>query len=181
VLRGGARFHAGAVGSEDLAAELYERACEALPRAGFGQYEISNFARAGFASRHNSKYWTRAAYVGFGLDAHSMLPRAGGGELRFANTDELGSYGLSGRTLPQVVDEDAAFEESLFLGLRMVRGVDVEELRKKFGSRVDGVSEVMRGLVRGGLMVEGDGRWALTARGRMVSNEVFGELVGVGV
>ena len=179
VLRGGERLHAPAVGSEELAAELYERACEALPASGLRQYEISNFGREGFRSRHNARYWTRDPYVGFGLDAHSMLRGAAGGDVRFANTDELGSYGLAGRTLPQVVDEPAAFEESLFLGLRMVDGVSVEELRARFGGRVEGVAGAVRELVQGGLMAEEDGRWKLTARGRLVSNDVFGELLTV--
>ena len=73
VLEGGSRFHAQGVGSDELAAELYERACEALPLAGFAQYEISNFAREGFQSRHNRKYWTRSTVswrgAGCALDA----------------------------------------------------------------------------------------------------------------
>ena len=177
VLRGGERMHAPAVASEELAAELYERACEVLPASGLVQYEISNFAREGFRSRHNRRYWTRAPYVGFGLDAHSMLRRVDGGDMRFANTDELGSYGLAGRTLPQIVDADAAFEESVFLGLRMVDGVDVAELRTRFGERVEGVCGAVRELVQGGVMVDDDGRWKLTARGRLVSNDVFGEIL----
>jgi oxygen-independent coproporphyrinogen-3 oxidase len=69
----GGRYSASAVPSEDDAAEWYQRACPALNAAGVHQYEISNFARAGHRSRHNLKYWQRQPYVGFGLDAHSML------------------------------------------------------------------------------------------------------------
>ena len=179
VLRGGERLHAPAVASEELAAELYERAGEALPRNGFAQYEISNFARAGFRSRHNRKYWTRAPYIGLGLDAHSMLRRTNGGDVRFANTDELGSYGLAGRTVPQVIDAEGAFEESLFLGLRMLEGVDVKVLEGQFGARVGTVAHTVEELVRAGLMTSREGRWALTLRGRLLSNEVFGELLAV--
>ena len=95
VIAGGQRFHAHGLPQEELAVELYERACELLPQAGFAQYEISNFARAGSRSRHNVKYWQRQPYVGFGLDAHSMLSTATGA-VRFANVDELESYGLPG-------------------------------------------------------------------------------------
>ena len=179
VLRGGERLHAPAVASEELAAELYERACDALPGSGFVQYEISNFAREGFRSRHNRKYWMRAPYIGFGLDAHSMLRRVGDGEVRFANTDELGSYGLAGRTVPQVIDAEGAFEESLFLGLRMLEGVGVQALEQQFGARVRRVSGSVEELVHAGLMTSRDGRWALTLRGRLLSNEVFGELLAV--
>jgi oxygen-independent coproporphyrinogen III oxidase len=80
------------------------------------------------------------------------------------------------------VDEDAGFEEAMFLGLRRTVGVSVMELEAEFGrARVDAVGDVMRALIAGGLM-EREGDWVrLTARGRMVSNEVFGELMGVGV
>jgi oxygen-independent coproporphyrinogen-3 oxidase len=178
VLRGGARFGAPDVATEEQAAELYERACERLPQTGFAQYEISNFAREGFPSRHNRKYWQRAPYVGFGLDAHSMLRREDGGEVRFANTDELGSYGFGARTVPQVVDTDGAFEESLFLGLRMADGIALTDMRTNFGdARTDAVLPVMRELEQAGLMALRGERWVLTGHGRLVSNEVFGRLL----
>jgi oxygen-independent coproporphyrinogen III oxidase len=183
VLGGGARMHAPAVGSEELAAELYEMACERLPAAGFGQYEISNFAPVGFESKHNRKYWQRAPYLGFGLDAHSMLRASlsDGCAVRFANADELREYDGT-RTLTEVtrVDLDAAFEEAVFLGLRMVCGVSVEALCGEFGrERVAGCEPTVRELVDGGLMVVEDGRWKLTVRGRLVSSEVFGRLLVV--
>jgi oxygen-independent coproporphyrinogen-3 oxidase len=178
VLRGGTRFGAREVGGDEIAAEMYERACEALPAAGYAQYEISNFAREGFQARHNRKYWERKPYLGLGLDAHSMLRGVSGGDVRFANTDELGSYGLAGRTVPLAVEEDAAFEESLFLGLRLVEGVSVGALADEFGgARVAAIRGSVRELVQGGLMTQQEGRWRLTMRGRLVSNEVFGELL----
>ena len=78
VMAGGTRYHAHFVPDDDLTADLYETACAELNRAGIQQYEISNFARAGFESRHNLKYWTRQPYAGFGVDAHSMLEAAAG-------------------------------------------------------------------------------------------------------
>src|SRR5256885_8070833 len=76
LIAGGTRYHAHFVPSDELTAELYERACERLSEAGIAQYEISNFARPGRESRHNLKYWTRQPYLGFGVDAHSMLRSA---------------------------------------------------------------------------------------------------------
>jgi oxygen-independent coproporphyrinogen-3 oxidase len=73
LIAGGTRYHAHFVPDEDSTADFYVAACEQLESAGIGQYEISNFARAGFESRHNLKYWTRQPYLGFGVDAHSML------------------------------------------------------------------------------------------------------------
>jgi oxygen-independent coproporphyrinogen-3 oxidase len=74
LIAGGIRYHAHFVPDEDVTADLYETACERLDNAGVRQYEISNFARTGHESRHNLKYWTRLPYLGFGVDAHSMLP-----------------------------------------------------------------------------------------------------------
>jgi oxygen-independent coproporphyrinogen-3 oxidase len=74
LIAGGTKYHAHFVPDDDLTAELYETACERLNAAGIEQYEISNFARPGYESRHNLKYWTRQPYFGFGVDAHSMLP-----------------------------------------------------------------------------------------------------------
>ncbi len=76
LMAGGTRYHAHFVPDEELTADLYELACERLNAAGVRQYEISNFARPGHESRHNLKYWTRQPYMGFGVDAHSMLPAA---------------------------------------------------------------------------------------------------------
>ena len=73
LIAGGKRYHAHFVPDEDATADFYFEACEKLNAAGIAQYEISNFARPGFESRHNLKYWTRQPYLGFGLDAHSML------------------------------------------------------------------------------------------------------------
>lgn len=182
VLGGGARIHAPAVASEELAAELYEQACECLPGEGFAQYEISNFARAGRQSRHNRKYWERAPYLGFGLDAHSMLLRSDGSAVRFANADELVDYNSGSGMEVTEVAERYAFEESVFLGLRLNKGVAVSALRAQFaGLWVDDCAERVAMLAREGLMSADAGCWRLTQRGRLVSSEVFGELLaGVG-
>jgi oxygen-independent coproporphyrinogen-3 oxidase len=155
---------------------MYEMACERLPGMGFAQYEISNFATQGHRSRHNLKYWQRMPYLGFGLDAHSMLLRPGGA-VRFANPDELNAYPAS----PEVteVGEREAFEETVFLGLRLIEGLRSQDLdpailHPEWSSAFEANA---RTLVREGLMSESDGRWRLTLRGRMVSNDVFGHLL----
>jgi oxygen-independent coproporphyrinogen-3 oxidase len=186
VLAGGQRFHAHGVPADEIAAELYEQACERLPSAGFEQYEISNFARAGRRSRHNVKYWHRTAYIGFGLDAHSML-RGAEGAVRFANVDELNTYMSTPGTLqvlPQQqpivthVDLAGAFEETVFLGLRMIEGIEVAALRAVYPTEmVNSCEASVRELAVEGLMGEAEGRWKLTKRGRLVSNEVFGRLL----
>lgn len=181
VLGGGARFHAPAVASEELAAVLYEDACEFLEANGFAQYEISNFARGvEHQSRHNRKYWERAPYLGFGLDAHSMLFRPDGSAVRFANADELEEYDARvGEDITEVGEREA-FEESVFLGLRLNEGILVDRLRRRFPSAwVQGCEERVGDLAQDGLMLVEDGRWKLTRHGRLVSSEVFGELLAV--
>ena len=181
VLGGGARLHAPAVATEELAAEMYEDACELLTANGFRQYEISNFARGSeHQSRHNRKYWERAPYLGFGLDAHSMLLRADGSAVRFANLDELDEH-AAGRTgeLTEVNDGEA-FEESIFLGLRMNEGISVASLGERFPLPwVRECEQRVVRLAREGLMLVADGRWSLTTQGRLVSSEIFGELLAV--
>ena len=178
VIAGGQRFHAHGVPQEELAVALYEQACERLPETGFAQYEISNFAREGSRSRHNVKYWQRAPYIGFGLDAHSMLLMETGA-VRFANADELSDYrGTESVGAVARVGEREAFEETIFLGLRMCDGVSVADLREKFSREfVKTCEEAAQELIADGLMTDEGGCWRLTLRGRLVSNEVFGHLL----
>jgi oxygen-independent coproporphyrinogen-3 oxidase len=188
------KYGAGEVPSEDAIAEWYGAACEWLEAAGVRQYEISNFARDGFASRHNRKYWRREPYLGFGLDAHSML-RSGVGGVRWANADELEGYLGSkasgvrrqgsaalvqlggGEPEAEWVGREKAFEEAMFLGLRMNEGVDMEGLRREFGELVNGAVEALGDVVEAGLVVVEGGIVRLRASGRMASNEVFSRLL----
>ncbi len=181
LIAGGPRYGAMDVPSDEAMTEFYARAIERFGEAGLEQYEISNFARAGHQSRHNLKYWAREPYLGFGVDAHSMLQRDGGA-VRFANGDSLEDYAAGvGREVTSV-DADGAFEEALFLGLRRNVGVSLEELRRQFcGVRLEGFDGVFAELQDGGLMRREGDRVTLTQRGRMISNEVFGELLRVAV
>src|SRR5207248_7401178 len=134
LIAGGTKYHAHHVPDADLAADLYLEAIDFLNLNGIQQYEISNFARAGRESIHTPKYWTRQPYIGFGLDAHSML--MAGAELksegveavRFATADSLEAYSDAGdqpdpraaraRQLlaaRSLVDAQAALEEAFFL------------------------------------------------------------------
>ncbi|MGA7155316.1 MAG: radical SAM family heme chaperone HemW [Acidobacteriaceae bacterium] len=178
VIAGGQRFHAHGVPADELSAAFYETACDYLPQHGFPQYEISNFAPLPLQSRHNRKYWQRDPYLGFGLDAHSMLLRPNGA-VRFANPDELSHY-TSAQTTPTPTDihDREAFEEILFLGLRMNEGVRISHLRETFAPElVTPAIEAAAELIRDGLMIEHNGHWQLTLRGRLISNDVFTNLL----
>jgi putative oxygen-independent coproporphyrinogen III oxidase len=203
LLAGGARYHAHFVPEEDRTADLYLAACEKLEHGGVHQYEISNFARSvthGIGlrdSRHNLRYWTRQPYLGFGVDAHSMLladkamAEKGIEAVRFATPDSLEAYSLPAneakpaairarqlvlsRTL---VDSHAALEESFFLGLRMNRGVSLAKIADRFGpADTCEIEPVVSELIGGGLLQREGNQIRLTARGRLLSNEVFGRFL----
>jgi len=193
VLARGARYHASDVPDEDSIAAWYEIACETLDAAGIQQYEISNFARDGHQSRHNLKYWRRKPYIGFGLDAHSMLP-TGTGAVRFANSDDLDAYlaadavvsplallpwqGITRDREPEFLGPSEAFEETLFLGLRLNEGVRLDGLRATFGEPiVEDVMPAIHEVCDAGLLTLERDTLRLTGRGRMASNEVFSRLL----
>jgi oxygen-independent coproporphyrinogen-3 oxidase len=178
VMAGGQRFHADGVPADEASAEFYETACAWLLQHGFPQYEISNFAPLSHRSRHNRKYWQRDPYIGFGLDAHSMLLRPHGA-VRFANPEELTYYGAEAiPSAPIDIFQREAFEETIFLGLRMNEGLSVSRLREQSPREMfASTEEAARELIREGLMIEQDDRWQLTLRGRLLSNDVFTNLL----
>ena len=191
MLSGGARYHAGLVPTDDAIAQMYSWAIERLGQAGLEQYEISNFCRPGFKSRHNLRYWQRRPYLGLGLDASSML-RAAFDEadsetpryvLRSTTTDDLAAF-LEG---PQAVETAwlgpaRQLEEAWFLGLRLNAGVEVSSLENEFGAEMVAAGmEAVERLVEDGLLTW-DGETArLTAGGRLISNNVFQEFLGSGL
>ncbi len=176
LIAGGTRYHAHFVPDEEAVTEFYLEACERLQSAGIAQYEISNFACEGSVSKHNLKYWTRAPYFGFGVDAHSMLAAATPAieAVRFAAADSLGEFVRCAAMQPTAVSWRAALEEEFFLGLRLTKGVNLRRLAAKFGDpAVAETRAAIADLVDGGLMEKrGDVIW-LTSRGRLLSNEVF--------
>jgi oxygen-independent coproporphyrinogen-3 oxidase len=175
LIAGGTKYHAHFVPDDDLTADLYGMACERLEAAGVRQYEISNFARPGYESRHNLKYRTRQPYLGFGVDAHSMLlALEGEGEaVRFSAPDSLEAYVAGGPMNRTYVSRAAAIEETFFLGLRLTRGVDLREVVAEFGDATAGFSEAIADFVETGLMEKEGDVIRLTPRGRLLSNEVF--------
>lgn len=176
LIAGGTRYHAHFVPDEELTADLYEMACERLSAAGIRQYEISNFAGEGWESRHNLKYWTRRPYLGFGVDAHSMLGSADDTceAVRFSTSDSLDQYVAGAAMSRTEVSRQSALEETFFLGLRLNEGVDLEEVRAKFGvTVVDTLSPPLEDLSGSGLIDRVGDRVRLTAKGRLLSNEVF--------
>ena len=185
MLAGGGRYHAGLVPNDDAIARMYSLAIEKLAGVGLGQYEISNFCRPGFASRHNLRYWHRRPYLGLGLDASSMLraerPGKPGPVLRSTTTSDLKAF-FDG---PEPVETtslspEQQHEEAWFLGLRLNAGVDVAALEQEFGSElVAPALEAVTRLVDDGLVTFDGSKVKLTPRGQLLSNVVFQEFLGL--
>ena len=164
---------------DDLAAEMYVTMIEEVCAAGYEHYEISNFCLPGFESRHNTKYWSGAPYYGFGCSAHSY----DGARRRWANERDAAKYVemIDQNSSPIVErtslsDQDAR-SESIFLGLRLMRGIDLQNYEARFGKhlRSEYNGELDR-LSEAGL-IEIDGHsLKLTTRGALLSNEVFATL-----
>ncbi len=175
VLQGGSRYSARDIPSEDDMASFYESAQEHLQAAGYHHYEISNWARPGYESRHNLKYWRREPYLGFGAGAHSF---AGGN--RWANAHDAADYvkALEDSRLPieqhDVLSAESALEEELFLGLRQLDGIDVSKIERDYSvqlaSRFDPLAKL-------GLLERSGDVVRLAPRKLSVSNEVFVELM----
>jgi oxygen-independent coproporphyrinogen III oxidase len=179
LIAGGTRYHAHFVPDEDAVVDFYEQACARLGDAGIAQYEISNFARPGMESRHNLKYWTRQPYIGFGLDAHSML-EGPDGAVRFSTPDSLDEFMAGAPLIRTAVSFREALEETFFLGLRLTRGVDLKAVSARFGISVeDRFGETIRELASSGLLERDGDTMRLTPTGRLLSNEVFQRFIAV--
>jgi len=175
LLQGGRRYSAGAVPSEDAMAEFYEMAQEALGEAGYRHYEISNWAKPGFESKHNLKYWRRQPYLGFGAGAHSFS-----GRQRWANAHDAAEYvsAIERGRVPveqlETVTAEMALEEELFLGLRQLDGIDMGRIEQEYGVTL---GERFAPLAEAGLVEQHGSVVRLAEKKLSVSNEVFVELM----
>lgn len=161
---------------EDLTAEMYEAASEALASGGFEQYEISNWAKPGSESRHNIHTWQNGPYLGFGPAAHSHL-----GRRRWWNVADPEEYitcieaGQSPIAGAEELDEATDMAETMILGLRLVRdGVSVEGYRRRYGrTPAQLYGEILEDLKELGLLEVTPARIRLSPRGRLLGNQVF--------
>lgn len=187
LISGGARYSAGLVPSDDAIAQMYEEALATYATAGLEQYEISNFARrdeqGSRESAHNLRYWQRRPYLGLGLDASSMFRSKDGLVLRATTTDNLAEYLGNSSISPETawLAPGQQLEEAWFLGLRRNAGVDLEALNGEFGiEAVEPSIAVANRLATDGLLTIQSGIVRLTNRGRLISNDVFAEFLGLG-
>ena len=165
---------------DDMQADMYLWAVDRLAQAGYRQYEISNFARAGFQSRHNLKYWMGRPYVGFGPGAHSDF-----GGRRYSFVRDLEGYisgVLGGGTVidqSELIPQRERGSEYLMLRLRTTRGIEEWEYRREFFMNFDPIEQKLEEYERQGWAERHDRRWNLTPKGFLVSNQLIGELLTV--
>jgi oxygen-independent coproporphyrinogen III oxidase len=174
-IAGGSRYSVPALPGDDDTATFYELACHQLGSAGYEHYEISNWARPGKRSLHNLKYWQRKPYLGLGAGAHSF-----DGAQRWANAHDPAEYlaAVTAGHLPveqrESVSPQKALDEELFLGLRLLEGIDVASVETRYN--IDLRSRIA-GLIEQGLVEWQGDRLRLAPERLAVSNEVFVELM----
>lgn len=160
---------------EDTEREIYEIAVNYMEKYGYNRYEISNFAKSGFESRHNKKYWKCDEYIGVGLSAHSFI-----GGVRFANTDDFSSYikrnYSSGES--EMLSDNDKMSEFAFLGLRMDEGISAKEFYERFGIEFKKVFEKpLSKFLKLGMIKEENGFFRLTKEAVSVSNLIMCEFI----
>jgi oxygen-independent coproporphyrinogen III oxidase len=164
---------------DDGAADMYESAMARLDAAGYEQYEISNVCRAGRESRHNVKYWTDGAWLGFGPGAHSTW---GGARWRnVASTEDYTNKIGAGETVAvdrRALTPDEQVGDALFTGLRLNCGVDTDLLSMRYAIDVWGrFGERLSPFLDSGILLKRDGRLRLTRQGMLLANEVMAVFV----
>jgi len=168
-----------AVPDDDLISDLYLRTLRHFAGCGYEQYEISNFAFPGYQCRHNLKYWLRRPVLGFGVGSHSY-----DGRFRYANYSGMNSYlqavefGKSPVEWREPVESKQGLEETLFLGLRLNRGVDWRRLRQNCdATELEAYESSLREMSASGLVEWRDCIIRLTPLGMLLSNEVLQKFV----
>ncbi|MGO9274551.1 MAG: radical SAM family heme chaperone HemW [Terriglobia bacterium] len=179
VMRHGERYHADAVPDDDFMAWAYETARETLHGVGYSHYEISNFARPGYESRHNLKYWELKPYLGLGAGAHSF-----DGAHRWSNEVSPEIYAAKlGRGESPVVETrtlsvNQQLEEFFFLGLRQRQGVDLAVAAQRWGEApIAGWDDKIARLEHEGWIERHDQYIYVPERAYLISNEIFQEFL----
>ena len=161
---------------DDAQADMYLWTVERLGALGYEQYEISNFARPGRASRHNMKYWTLCEYAGFGPGAHSDL-----GDVRYAYLRSLDTYcagveaGVSVLESSEHIPPRERDIEYVMLGLRLTQGISRQEFENRYRLPFAPIQSVLERFRATGHAALAGGRWRLTPEGFLVSNQIIGQ------
>ncbi len=167
--------------SEQTERIMYHYTKKCLQNAGYERYEISNYAKPGYACIHNQVYWTGGEYLGLGLGAASYWKGA-----RFSNTPDMEEY-MENCSRARITEnrkeivtatQKSRMEEYMFLGLRMIRGISIREFERRFGIPMDRIyGTVIRSYIEQGLLKIEQDRLMLTERGIDVSNSVMADFL----
>lgn len=164
---------------EEAERRMYELTAEKLEAAGYLQYEVSNYAKPGYACRHNKGYWQRVEYLGIGTGAASLIENE-----RYQHISDTDLYIRANGKLNQIEEEkekldwNAQVEETMFLGLRMKEGVNKQKFRERYHREIQEVyGEVLEKLKEEGLLREEEERICLTKRGNDLSNYVLAQFL----
>jgi oxygen-independent coproporphyrinogen-3 oxidase len=166
--------------AEELSLEMYNLLIDRLEAAGYEHYEISNFARQGFRSRHNSSYWQGIPYIGLGAAAHSFDLSS-----RQWNVSDIGRYihSIESGKIPmerEWLDENTRYNDTVMLSLRTCEGIDMEELEKAFGSKhAEYCKQAAERFVNQQLLITDGHRLRLSRKGLFVSDMIMSELMRI--
>lgn len=157
--------------SDDRNADMYEYIIETLTAKGYSHYEVSNFGKIGYESKHNMTYWDNAEYYGVGAGASGYLEG-----IRYKNHGPVHHYlrEENKRVNEEVLTRKQRIEEEMFLGLRKRNGVSIEHFHKKFGQTLEEIyGTIIEELTLQKMLFEADGRIRMTEKGFELGNEVF--------
>ncbi len=164
---------------EDLEVDMYHFLRKFLYQGGYEHYEISNFSKPGFQCRHNRTYWENREYLGLGLGAHSSM-----GNRRFFNVEDFGGYhrmiqaGEKPLGGEEILSDRERLRESLILGLRLLEGVDIDYLAKRYKTPVENrIKRKLREFEKNELLQTCEGRLRFTSKGLYLSNSLFREIL----
>lgn len=159
----------------DIQAEMYLKAINILTQNGFEHYEISNFAKTGFYSKHNLNYWNNNFYYGFGIAAHGYI-----NNIRYSNFENFSDYFKDPcrHAFEHIVSKNEKLEEEIFLGLRKMSGISSDEINKKFGIDFEQkYSSVLNKYITSGHIKHNNGIYSLSDKGILVSNIILSEFL----
>lgn len=159
----------------DMQADMYLKAIEFLTNSGFEHYEISNFARTGYESKHNLNYWDNNSYYGFGIAAHGYKDG-----VRYSNYEDFDTYFKFPHihNLTHRVDKNEQLEEEIFLGFRKMKGLDVNEINQKFGIDFETkYAKVLHKYLDTKHFIKTENGYKLSDEGILVSNYILADFI----
>lgn len=163
------------IADEEIQSQMYLAAIETLTNRGFEHYEISNFARGGKFSRHNTNYWKNQEYYGFGLAAHGYV-----NGVRYSNPENLGEYleNPLRKEFSQMLSLQENLEEEIFLGLRLREGINVAKINSKFSIDFENkYKKILSKYMLTGHLINKNGAYRLSDEGILVSNVILAEFL----